>query len=212
MANSTIVSGMNVPAKLPNARSVQTPGKSVTESSPMTTNASPRNSASVPIVTASDGRPKRVTSTPLKAPQRPPATRQSGMISSIGRPWFHSDAAIALDSASTEATERSISAEMITSANGSAISATSEKSSEPVVNESVVRNSEEMPWPMIAVSTIRPSSSASQRPANAPRAGGGGAGGGGGGRRGAGGGPRGPRPRRPPAAGGGGGGRGRRGG
>src|SRR4051812_1938397 len=168
-ANSTIVSGTNVPAKLPNARSVQTPGKSVTDSSPMTTKARPRNSASVPIVTASDGRPKRVTSTPLKAPHSAPATRQSGMISSTGRPWFHSDAAIALDRASTEATERSISAAMITSASGSAISATSEKSSEPVGNESVVRNSEEIPWPMIAVSTIRPSSSASQRPANARR-------------------------------------------
>ena len=143
---------MNVPAKLPNARSVQMPGKSVTDSSPMTTNARPRNSASVPIVTASDGRPKRVTSTPLKAPHSAPATRQSGMISSTGSPWFHSDAAIALDSASTEATERSISAAMITSASGSAISATSEKSSEPVVNESVVRNSDEMPWPTIAVS------------------------------------------------------------
>src|SRR4051795_6030186 len=169
MANSTIVSGMNVPAKLPNARSVQMVGKSVTDSSPMTTKASPRNSASVPIVTASDGSPKRVTSTPLKAPQSAPATRQSGMISSTGSPWFHSDAATALDSASTEATERSISAEMITSANGSAISATSEKSSEPVVNESVVRNSDDRPWPTIAVTTIRPISSASQRPANARR-------------------------------------------
>src|SRR4051794_2145382 len=169
MANSTIVSGMNVPAKLPNARSVQMVGKSVTDSSPMTTNASPRNRASVPIVTASDGSPKRVTSTPLKAPQSAPATRQSGMISSTGSPWFHSDAAIALDSASTEATERSISAEMITSASGSAISATSEKSSEPVVNESVVRNSEDRPWPTIAVTMMRPISSASQRPANARR-------------------------------------------
>ena len=91
------------------------------------------------------------------------------MISSIGSPAFHSDAVTALDSASTEATERSISAAMITSASGSAISATSEKSSEPVVNESVVRNSDEMPWPAITVTTISPSSSASQRPANARR-------------------------------------------
>ena len=91
------------------------------------------------------------------------------MISSIGSPAFHSDAVTALDSASTEATDRSISAAMITSASGSAISATSEKSSEPVVNESVVRNSDEMPWPAIAVTTISPSSSASQRPANARR-------------------------------------------
>src|SRR3954452_1509925 len=143
------------------------PGKSVTDSSPMTTKARPRNSASVPIVTASDGRPKRVTSTPLKAPHSAPATRQSGMISSTGRPWFHSDAAIALDSASTEATDRSISAAMTTSASGSAISATSERSSEPVVKESVVRNSEEMPWPAISMITIRPTSRASQRPARA---------------------------------------------
>ena len=169
IANSTIVSGTNVPAKLPNARSVHTPGKSVTDSSPMTTNARPRNSASVPIVTASDGRPKRVTSTPLNAPHSAPATRQSGMISSTGSPWFHSDAAIALDSASTEATERSISAAMITSVSGSAISATSEKSSEPVVKESVVRNSDDRLWPATTVSRMSPISSVSQRPANARR-------------------------------------------
>ena len=81
--------GTAVPAKFPNARSVQTLGKSVTESSPMTTNARPRNSASVPIVTASDGRPRRVTSRPLNAPHRPPRTMQIGMIASIGWPWFH---------------------------------------------------------------------------------------------------------------------------
>ena len=49
----------------------------------------------------------------------------------------------ALESARTEATERSISAAMITIASGSAMSATSEKSSDPVVNESAVRNSED---------------------------------------------------------------------
>ena len=37
MANSTIVLGMNVPAKFPNPRSAQVTGKSVTDSSPMTT-------------------------------------------------------------------------------------------------------------------------------------------------------------------------------
>ena len=107
--------GTNVPAKLPNARSVQTPGKSVTDSSPITTYASPRNSASVPIVTASDGSPSRVTIRPLNAPQAAPTTRQIGMISSSGSPAFHSAAISALESASTEATERSISAAMITS-------------------------------------------------------------------------------------------------
>src|SRR3954470_3179400 len=101
-ANSTIVSGMNVPAKFPNARSVQTEGKSVTDSSPMITNASPRNSASVPIVTASDGRPSRVTRSPLNAPHTAPAAMQMGMINSSGSPWFHRYAISALDSARTD--------------------------------------------------------------------------------------------------------------
>ena len=133
---------MNVPAKLPNPRSVQVAGKSVTDSSPMTTYARPRNSANVPIVTASDGRPSCVTRKPLKAPHSAPATRQIGMISSSGSPRFQRSAISALESASTEATERSISAATITSVSASAISATSERSSEPVVNESAVRNSD----------------------------------------------------------------------
>ena len=78
-----------MPAKLPNARSVHVPGKSVTDWSPMTTKASPRNSANVPIVTASDGRPNRVTSTPLNAPHSAPARMQIGMIVSTGWLWFH---------------------------------------------------------------------------------------------------------------------------
>src|SRR5215207_5113687 len=168
MANSTIVFGTNVPAKLPNARSVHVTGKLVTDSSPMTTYASPRNSASVPIVTASDGRPSRVTSMPLNAPHSAPATRQIGIISSSGSPRFQRSAISALDSASTEATERSISAATITSVSASAISATSEKSSEPVVKESVVRNSGDRLCPTIIVTTISPRSSASQRP-NAER-------------------------------------------
>src|SRR5215218_390267 len=169
MANGTIVLGMNVPAKLPKARSVQVAGKSVTDSSPMTTKASPRKSASVPIVTASEGSPSRVTRTPLNAPHSAPANRQIGMMSSSGSPRFHRSAISALDRASTDATERSISAATITSVSASAISATSDRSSEPVVKESVVRNSLEMPWPKTAVSTSSPISSASQRPSMARR-------------------------------------------
>ena len=158
---------MKVPAKLPNARSVQTAGKSVTDSSPMTTKASPRNSASVPIVTASDGSPSRVTRMPLNAPQSAPATMQIGMISSSGRPAFQRSAISALESASTDATDRSISAATITSVSASAISATSERSSEPVVNESAVRNSDDSACPTTKVTRISPTSSASQRPRNA---------------------------------------------
>src|SRR3954447_11342328 len=163
IANSAITFGTGVPAKFPIARSVQRPGKSVTESSPMTTNAKPRNSASVPMVTASDGRPSRVTSTPLKAPHSAPATMHSGMMSSSGRPAFHSAAITALDSPSTDAIERSISAATTTSVSGSAISAISEKSSEPVVNESLVRNCGEIAWPIGSSRTSSATSSASQR-------------------------------------------------
>ena len=70
------------------------------------------------------------------------------MISSSGSPLFQSDAISALDRASTLATERSISAATITSVSASAISATSDRSSEPVVNESAVRNSGEIAWPV----------------------------------------------------------------
>ena len=90
----------------------------------MMTKARPRNSASVPIVTASDGRPNRVTRKPLKAPHSAPAPMHSGDIASTG-PAFHRSPMIALDSASTEATDRSISAAITTSASGSAISAIS---------------------------------------------------------------------------------------
>src|SRR3954452_428086 len=55
----------------------------------------------------------------------------------------------------------------MTSVSGSAISAISDRSSEPVVNESDVRNSEESAAPAIATTTSRPISSASQRPAKA---------------------------------------------
>src|SRR4051812_36560281 len=103
IAHSTITFGTAVPAKFPIARSVHSAGKSVTESSPMITNAMPRNSASVPIVTASDGRPSRVTSRPLNAPHTAPAATQIGMIASSGRPAFHSTPISALDSPSTDA-------------------------------------------------------------------------------------------------------------
>ena len=138
--------GTNVPAKLPKARSVQVVGKSVTESSPITTNARPRNSASVPIVTAREGSPRRVTSRPLNAPQSAPTRRQTGMITSTGWPLSHIHAITALDRASTEATDRSISAATITIVSGSAINAISERSSEPVVKERG-QESEEMDWP-----------------------------------------------------------------
>src|SRR4051794_31278374 len=89
------------------------------------------------------------------------------MISSTGSPAFHRAAISELERASTEATERSISAATITRTSGSAISATSLRSSEPVVNESVERNSSERPEPAIRTTTISPTRRDSQRPATA---------------------------------------------
>ena len=78
-----------MPANVPKPQSVNCDGKSATAWSPSTTYARPRYMASVPIVTASDGSPRRVISTPLRAPARAPMTRTAGMIISIAQPWFH---------------------------------------------------------------------------------------------------------------------------
>ena len=84
----------------------------------------------MPIVTASDGSPSRVTRKPLSAPHSPPTTMTAGMIASIGQLWFHSDPISALVRPRIEATERSISAATMISVIGSAmseISATSDR-------------------------------------------------------------------------------------
>ncbi len=79
----------------------------------------------VPMVTASEGRPSRVTSRPLSAPQAAPTRTTTGRMVSSGQPAVHSQPISALDSPSTEATDRSISAAAMTSVSGSAIRAIS---------------------------------------------------------------------------------------
>src|SRR4029078_10617242 len=61
--------------------------------------------------------------------------------------------------------ERSIPAAITTSVSGSAMSAISEKSSDPVVNESLVRSCGEIAWLAGSRTTKSASSSVSQRPA-----------------------------------------------
>ena len=78
-----------MPANVPKPQLVNFCGKSATASSPRITYARPRYMASVPIVTASDGSPRRVISTPFSAPASAPMTMTAGMIISIGQPWFH---------------------------------------------------------------------------------------------------------------------------
>src|SRR3954454_2205584 len=74
------------------------------------------------MVTARDGRPSLVTSSPLTAPSTTPRSRHSGRISSSGSPANHSLPMTALDSPTVLATERSISPVMITRVSGRAIS------------------------------------------------------------------------------------------
>jgi hypothetical protein len=77
------------------------------------------------MVTASDGSPSRVTSQPFTAPATAPASRTTGMISSIAQPASHSAPSSALARPSTEATDRSISAATITNVSGRAMIAIS---------------------------------------------------------------------------------------
>ena len=59
----------------------------------------PRNMASVPSVTTSEGRPSSVTSAPLKAPQRPPQSKAAAMASDSGQSAWMARPKITLDSA-----------------------------------------------------------------------------------------------------------------
>ena len=80
----------------------------------------------MPSVTTSDGRPRAVTSAPLKAPQSAPATSVSGMATRSGAPAWTMSPKTTLLSARMLATERSISRAMIRSTIGNTISARSE--------------------------------------------------------------------------------------
>ena len=107
------------------ANRVSSDGKSETFWSPMTTRASPRNSARVPMVTASDDSPSRVISSPLNAPHRAPTATQmvmtTQMLRSVSR---HSTPMTALARPAVLATERSISPVMMMSVIGMASSRT----------------------------------------------------------------------------------------
>src|SRR4051812_37346650 len=75
------------------------------------------------MVTARDGSPSRVTSSPLISPQTTPRSRQTGMIVSIVMPSFHRAPITAPDRPAVEATDRSISPDTTRRVIGRAISA-----------------------------------------------------------------------------------------
>src|SRR5580698_4926985 len=100
-------------------------GKFETVLAPSTMEATPRYRASVPIVTASDGRPSRVTRSPLIAPATTPSASRTAKMAGIGQPLLHSSPSTALDIPSVDATDRSISPLMMMSVIGRAMIAIS---------------------------------------------------------------------------------------
>ncbi len=85
----------------------------------------PRYSVSVPIVTASDGKPTRVTRKPLNAPRIRPDATAAIIAGQIGQPCLKSSAMATPVRPSIDATERSISPVTTISVSGSAMIATS---------------------------------------------------------------------------------------
>ena len=111
-------------------------GNPPTEFVPSTISAMPRNSVSVPIVTAIEGSPSLVTSTPLSAPPAAPTIRTATIAQAIGQWCSKRYPSSVLESPSIEATERSISPVMTINVSGSAMIAISPMFS-PMKNTSV---------------------------------------------------------------------------
>ena len=153
-ANTTSGHGIGVPGTVPNPKSVNGGGKSLTPTGPRTMRARPRKRASVPMVTTSDGRPPRATSSPFSRPPMAPTSRTTGMATWSGTPAAQRTPMIALARPAIDSTERSISPAMMTRVIGSAMIATSISAAERFVKFPGVRKNGERLVPR----TIRPRS------------------------------------------------------
>src|SRR6201996_5885758 len=130
----------------------------------------PRYRASVPMVTASDGSPTRVTSSPLSRPPSAPTTATITKISRIGSLCRYSTPSRALDIPSIDSTDRSISPLMMIRAIGSVMIAIS-----PVVRPRLKklfddRNSGETLLPKMTIAITTTTSPVSHRRAGRSRA------------------------------------------
>src|SRR5215469_13388948 len=131
--------------------------------------AIPRYSASVPIVTASDGSPSRVTSRPLKAPAANPTIATITKMAGIGKPLFLSTPRSALAMPRIEATDRSISPLMMISVIGSVMIAISPLD-RPTLNRLFpVRNCGDTDEPTMMTITTTAARPVSQRSAGRSR-------------------------------------------
>src|ERR1019366_6072475 len=117
----------------------------------------------VPIVTASEGRPTRVTSSPLISPATIPSSATITKMASIGQWWLHRTPSSALDMPRIEATDRSISPLMMISVIGSAMIAISPEVTPVLKKLPLVRNWGEVTAPKITMATTRRNRPVSQR-------------------------------------------------
>src|SRR5215469_16221282 len=131
--------------------------------------AIPRYSASVPIVTASDGSPSRVTSRPLKAPAASPTIATITKMAGIGKPLFHSTPRSALAMPRIEATDRSISPLMMISVIGSVMIAISPLDGPTLNRLFPVRNCGDTDEPTMMTITTTAARPVSQRSAGRSR-------------------------------------------
>src|ERR1700734_2463384 len=125
--------------------------------------ATPRYSARVPIVTASEGSPTRVTSSPLIRPATIPSSATTTKMTSIGQWWLHRTPSSALDMPRIEATDRSISPLMTISVIGSAMIAISPEVTPVLKKLPLVRNWGEVTAPKTKMATTRRPRPVSQR-------------------------------------------------
>src|SRR5580704_8678529 len=138
-------------------------GKVDTVLAPSRMRATPRYSARVPIVTASEGRPTRVTSSPLIRPATIPSSATTTKMASIGQWWLHRTPSSALDMPRIEATDRSISPLMTISVIGSAMIAISPEVTPVLKKLPLVRNWGEVTAPKTMMATTRRPRPVSQR-------------------------------------------------
>ncbi len=124
--NSSRIDGNAVPRPKRRSftRSLNSSGKPVTAVVPRMPTAIPRNRASEPIVTASDGRPTTVMRKPLTAPPMTPTRTAIAIAAGSGVPAWKSAPMITLESPTMLATDRSISPVMMMNVIGSAMSST----------------------------------------------------------------------------------------
>src|SRR3984893_8472989 len=117
------------------------------------------------MVTARDGRPRRVTSRPLIRPATTPSTARMTKMASMGQCLLHRKPSVALDMPRVAATERSISPLMMMSAIGSAMIAISPDDTPRLKKFPLVRNCDEVRPPNTTTATATRARPVSQRTA-----------------------------------------------